>query len=51
MKKDFQDICENESTTMSRKINNFITDEAILNGHRDRNIIRLMLKYRKKEIW
>jgi antitoxin component of RelBE/YafQ-DinJ toxin-antitoxin module len=27
LKQDFQDICENEETTMSNKINNFIFDE------------------------
>jgi len=34
MKKDFQDICENESTTMSRKINNFITKEINLKKYK-----------------
>ena len=28
LKKDFQDICENEETTMSNKINNFIFNEV-----------------------
>lgn len=28
LKKDFQDICENEDTTMSNKINSFIVKEV-----------------------